>query len=258
MKIKMILITLILAGLSVACSNEGRINTNPGKPKTFMDSVSYFIGNSIGQQLNRDSLNINYDYFVKGVKDAMKNDSTFMSKAVLEKISASLQSTMMKKQEKQRVAMEEQMKKEGAENMKKTETFLKENKTKPGVKETPSGLQYIVLKQGSGKIPKMDDLVEFNLRAYDMNGNKFDDSYQNGQPIKIGVKDQVKGWQEAFLMMKEGSIYKVFLPPALGWGEKGIPGKVSPGSVVIFELELIKIAGKVPDEKNPMPVQPVK
>lgn len=240
MKIRLIPIAIIAITLIAACNNSNNFD-NPGQMKTFDDSASYFIGNSIGQQLVRDSLNINYAIFVKAIEDLKKNDTTYFPPSKVQEFMMRFQETMMAKQEAIRQKDEEKIMKEAEQNIVKAEKFLEENKKKPGVKVTPSGLQYMIITEGKGKKPTMEDMIEFHLRAIDMEGNVFDNTYERGEPIKIGLQGQVKGWEEAFQMMNEGSKWKIWLPPSLGWGERGVPGKIPPNSVTTFEIELISV-----------------
>jgi FKBP-type peptidyl-prolyl cis-trans isomerase len=266
MTVKTIIFACIAAFAITACGNSGS-NPNPGSPKAFMDSVSYMIGFNIGQQMAKDSLDIKMDFYIKGLNDAKKHDTTFLSPTAIQGVSVRFQEMLMKKQEEMKKKDEAKLMAEAAGNKEKAVKFLEENKNKPGVKVTETGLQYEVLKEGNGKIPKEDEMVSFHIRAYLTDGKKFDDSYEKNQPIKLGVKSQVKAWQEAFQKMKVGSIWKLYVPPELGWGERGVPPTIPPSTVTIFELELVSIDGKAPDQsKNPammppteaQPVKPVK
>ena len=112
---------------------------------------------------------------------------------------------------------------------------------------TASGMQYKILKEGNGKKPVDNDLITFHLRAYDMDGNKFDDSYERDKPIQLPVQQGLlPGWLEALKMMKVGSKWKIWLPPELAFGDRGLPGQIPPQYVTIFEIELLSIDGKQP------------
>ena len=252
-----IIFGLIAVLVITACGKSGS-NPNPGSPKSFMDSVSYMIGFNIGNQMKKDSLDIKMDFYLKGINDAKKGDSTFMSAQAIQGVSMRFQEMLMKKQSENQKRDEAKLKEDAEKNKAASEKFLEENKKKPNVKVSETGLQYEVIKEGTGKIPTENDMVSFHIRAFLIDGKKFDDSYEKNQPIKLGVKNQVKAWEEAFKKMKVGSIWKLYVPPALGWGDRGIPPTIPPSAVTIFEIELLSIDGKVPTEKNPAPVQPVK
>jgi len=140
--------------------------------------------------------------------------------------------------------MEEHTKKakeSGAKNSAEGDKFLAENKTKEGVKTTPSGLQYKVIKEGSGPTPKETDTVETNYRGTLLSGKEFDSSYKRNQPASFPVNRVIKGWTEALQMMKVGSKYELWIPPALGYGERGAGEDIGPNETLHFEVELLGI-----------------
>jgi FKBP-type peptidyl-prolyl cis-trans isomerase len=126
--------------------------------------------------------------------------------------------------------------------LEKGEAFLKENAKKEGVKTTASGLQYKVLKEGSGKNPKATDTVQVNYRGTLTNGTEFDSSYKRGEPIEFPLNGVIPGWTEGVQLMKEGAKYQFFIPSKLAYGERGTPGGPIPGNAaLIFEVELLKV-----------------
>ena len=138
--------------------------------------------------------------------------------------------------------------KNGAE----AEKFLAANKTKEGVKATESGLQYKVLKEGSGAQPKSSDTVTVNYRGTLMDGTEFDSSYKRGQPATFPVSGVIKGWTEALQLMKVGSKYQLFIPASLAYGEQGRPG-IPPNSLLIFEVELMNVNSPQAGGASPAP-----
>jgi FKBP-type peptidyl-prolyl cis-trans isomerase FklB len=132
---------------------------------------------------------------------------------------------------------------EAIENNKKNgETFLANNKKQKGVVVTPSGLQYLVLKEGSGKKPKKTDRVEVHYQGTLLNGDVFDSSIDRGKPMTMGVGQVIQGWQEALQLMKEGDKWRVFVPSELAYGARGTPGgPIGPNETLIFEIELLKV-----------------
>ncbi len=119
--------------------------------------------------------------------------------------------------------------------------FLKENAGKPGVNTTPSGLQYKVLTEGTGKSPKATDIVEVNYRGTLINGKEFDSSYKSGKPIEFPLNRVIPGWTEGVQLMKEGAKYEFFIPPNLAYGSRGAGGVIGPDETLIFEVELLKV-----------------
>jgi FKBP-type peptidyl-prolyl cis-trans isomerase len=126
---------------------------------------------------------------------------------------------------------------ERAENTK----FLSENKKKPGVKETASGLQYEVIAEGKGKSPGPNDKVTVHYTGKLLDGTVFDSSVERGQPSTFGVTQVIPGWTEALQLMKEGDKWRLYIPDQLGYGERGAGGQIPPFALLVFEVELIKV-----------------
>ena len=127
-------------------------------------------------------------------------------------------------------------------NKVKAAEFMKQNATKQGVITLPSGLQYEVLKAGAGAQPKPDDTVSTHYRGTHVDGTEFDATDPKGEPATFPLRGVVPGWQEALPLMKVGSKWKLYVPPALGYGEEGSPPVIEPNEVLVFEIELVKIA----------------
>jgi FKBP-type peptidyl-prolyl cis-trans isomerase FkpA len=120
--------------------------------------------------------------------------------------------------------------------------FLADNATKDGVKVTSSGLQYVVLKEGTGKSPKATDEVVVHYRGTLLNGTEFDSSYKRGEPISFRLNQVIPGWTEGVQLMKEGGKYKFFIPSKLAYGSRGTPGgPIGPDETLVFEVELLKV-----------------
>jgi FKBP-type peptidyl-prolyl cis-trans isomerase len=119
--------------------------------------------------------------------------------------------------------------------------FLKENAAKEGVKTTPSGLQYKVIREGSGKTPKATDIVVVNYRGTLITGKEFDSSYKAGQPIEFPLNRVIPGWTEGVQLMNEGAKYEFFIPSNLAYGSRGAGGVIGPDEALIFEVELLKV-----------------
>ncbi|MFN8152741.1 MAG: FKBP-type peptidyl-prolyl cis-trans isomerase [Bacteroidia bacterium] len=192
-----------------------------------MDSVSYGLGVAIGNNLKNsgfDSLKV--EVMSQALKDVFEGKAT-MKQEDADKV---IQAYMMEKE-----------KAKGEDNLKKGQAFLEENKKKDGVKVTASGMQYIVLKEGTGAKPTLNDKVTTHYHGTLLDGTVFDSSVERGQPASFPVSGVIPGWTEALQMMSVGSKWKLFLPANLAYGERGAGGKIGPNSVLIFEVELLSI-----------------
>ena len=211
-----------------------------GKPqgqqplKTVKEKVSYGIGTSIGKNLKGDGLDVDLDLLMKGIKDALAGSKPLVSDAELREAMAAFQKEMRAKQE-------DRAKVQGDKNKKEGVAFLAENKKKDGVKTTASGLQYKIIKEGSGKKPKATDTVTTHYRGALIDGTVFDSSYDRGEPASFAVNKVIKGWTEALQMMSAGSKWQLVIPGELAYGEGGAGSDIGPNAVLIFEVELISI-----------------
>ena len=127
------------------------------------------------------------------------------------------------------------------QNRSKSQNFLEKNRQKEGVKTTASGLQYMILEATGGAKPFENDRVRVEQRAWLIGGKVLDDTYKEGAPLEFTLNEVIDGYQEGLMMMGTGSKYRFFVPPELGWGEKGSGGRIGPHAVVIFEVKLLKI-----------------
>jgi len=125
--------------------------------------------------------------------------------------------------------------------LEKGQAFLAENAKKDGVKTTASGLQYEVLKPGTGKSPKATDTVQVNYRGTTIDGKEFDSSYKRGEPIEFPLNRVIPGWTEGVQLMKEGATYRFFIPSNLAYGPAGAGSAIGPNETLIFDVELLKV-----------------
>jgi FKBP-type peptidyl-prolyl cis-trans isomerase FklB len=202
--------------------------------KSEKDKVSYSIGLDIGTTFKKQNMDIDADILMAGLKDGVSGSKPLMTD---EEVKATMTAFSKSMVEKQNQAQKEAAEKNAAEG----EKFLAENKTKEGVKTTASGLQYKVLKEGSGTPPKETDSVVTNYRGTLINGTEFDSSYKRNEPATFPVNRVIKGWTEALQMMKPGSKYQLFVPANLAYGERGAGGDIGPNSTLIFEVELLSV-----------------
>jgi len=136
---------------------------------------------------------------------------------------------------------QEQMQQAAASNKAQGDAFLAANKAKEGVVTLPSGLQYKILKAGTGPKPTASDTVSCNYRGTLINGTEFDSSAKHGDAAKFGVGQVIKGWSEALQLMPVGSKWQLFVPASLAYGERGAGGDIGPDATLIFEVELVSI-----------------
>ena len=200
-----------------------------------MDNVSYALGLGIGSQLKSmgaESLNI--DDFAQAIKDVLNDSELKISMADSQKI---VQKFFQEQEAKQRAAMAETGKKLKAEG----EAYLAENAKKDGVITTASGLQYTVLKEGTGKSPKATDPVVCHYEGFLTNGTVFDSSIQRGEPAAFPLNGVIAGWTEGLQLMKEGGKNRFFIPYHLAYGEAGAAGSIPPYAALIFDVELIEV-----------------
>jgi FKBP-type peptidyl-prolyl cis-trans isomerase len=202
--------------------------------KTQKDKVSYILGINVGNNVKQLPTEIDTDLFSKGVKDALSGAKPLLSQEEMQTVMTAFQKEMNQKQT-------EQMKAAGEKNKKEGEAFLTENKKKEGIKTLPSGLQYKVLKEGNGKIPKATDKVTTHYQGTLIDGTEFDSSYKRGEPASFPVNGVIPGWTEALQLMKVGSKWQLFVPSKLGYGERGAGPKIGPNAVLIFTVELLSI-----------------
>jgi FKBP-type peptidyl-prolyl cis-trans isomerase len=239
-----VFVVLALCLLVAACNDGGAPSgAARGKIANRKDSLSYFFGTSIGNSMRRDSLDMNADMIYAGVRDALGGDTTVLAdsgyKRLVEAFSSEMQAKAMARQ--QREAMEAQMKDSiaGLKNKSEGEAYLAANKAKPDVVTLPSGLQYKVIKEGTGPMPKATDQVEVLYRGTLINGKVFDSS--GVTPATFGVNQVVPGWSEALQKMKVGSKWQLVLPAALAYGPQSPGGEIGPNAVLLFDVELVKI-----------------
>jgi FKBP-type peptidyl-prolyl cis-trans isomerase FklB len=213
--------------------------------KTQKDKFSYSLGMKMGENLHRQSVPVDPAIFARGMRDALAGGKTLLTDEEAQAVLGQMQKEMHDKQQ-------AKMQEEGAANKKEGDAFLAANKSKEGVVTLPSGLQYKILKAGTGPKPTANDTVECNYRGTLINGKEFDSSYKRGQPADFPVGGVIKGWTEALQLMPVGSKWQLFVPADLAYGDRGAGADIGPGETLIFEVELMSIQDKS-KEKAPEP-----
>lgn len=207
---------------TVACERKPSLKDDKAK-------VSYAIGQNIAKNIKAQNIELDPKVVGYAVTTGLKGDKPELSDEEQQKAIQNLQQAAQAK------AMQD-----AQQNKAVSDEFLAKNKGKNGVKATASGLQYEVLKEGKGKKPGLKDKVTVHYTGTLVNGQKFDSSHDRGQPAEFPVNGIIKGWQEALQMMPEGSVYRLYIPPDLGYGAQAQPG-IPPFSVLVFDVELLKV-----------------
>ena len=224
-----VITVLSVAFLFSVCHAQEKLELKDQK-----DKESYSLGYQFGQNLKSQGVDINLDIYTSGIRDALGGKDSLMSQEEIRATIGELQKRVM-------AARQKELKEKAEKNLAEGKAFLDENKKKEGVKTLPSGLQYKVLVEGSGKTPKATDTVTVHYRGTLINGSEFDSSYKKGQPSTFQVNGVIRGWSEALQLMKGGSKWQLFIPPELAYGERAAGGQIPVNSTLIFEVELISI-----------------
>lgn len=228
--------------------------------KTPKEKFSYALGMRMGSNLKKQEVPVDPAILERGLKDALAGGKTLLTDQEAQAAMMEVQADLHKKQE-------AKMQAEGAANKKQGEDFLAANKSKEGVTTLPSGLQYKILKEGTGPKPAASDTVECNYRGTLIDGKEFDSSAKHGGPASFPVSGVIKGWTEALQLMPVGSKWQLFIPADLAYGDRGAGADIGPDSTLIFDVELVSIkqpdkpganADKKPDDSEKKPDTPNK
>ena len=219
----------LLASPVVAQENKQPAGDAPEKLENVQRVVSYGIGRQIGDNFRRQGLEgLELDALLLGIKEAMSGAESRVTDEELQKAFESFQKEI------------------SAATIKKNQEFLAANGKKEGVVTTQTGLQYKILRKGTGPNPKATDQVTVHYRGELLNGTEFDSSYKRGQPASFQLNQVIKGWTEAVQLMKVGAKWQLFVPAALAYGEQGRPG-IPGNATLIFEVELLGIGAAIPN-----------
>jgi FKBP-type peptidyl-prolyl cis-trans isomerase len=222
----------------------GTAKTGAAKPATTApalstpkDKVSYAIGADLGNKLKSSSIDVDPTILTRALKDTLTGAKSAMTD---DEIRATLTDLTKDLQAKQATLTKEKADK----NKKEGEAFLAANKTKEGVVALPSGLQYKIIKAGTGPKPTAADTVVCNYKGTLLDGKEFDSSYKRGQPATFPVGGVIKGWTEALQLMPVGSTWQLFIPADLAYGDRQAGPDITPGATLVFEVELVSIQAK--------------
>jgi len=223
-------------------------------PKEQKERMSYAIGRDIGRNLKAGGVDLDMEVMSNAMKESLAGQPSKLTDQQIQEAIRMYRQEAMAKREEERHKTAEKNRAEGA-------AFLAENKNKPDVKTksvtlpdgTTAEMQYKIITEGTGPLPKTNDTVIVNYKGTLVNGKEFDNSMKRGQPAKLSLNRVVRGWTEALSMMKTGSKWELFLPSTLAYGDQGYGMNVEPGSTLIFEIELVGTESPAP----PPPAQPL-
>ena len=204
--------------------------TNAAEIKTEQQQLSYIYGVQFGQNLKNDGFILDMDAFKAGFDDMINDNPPKIDQATAQRVIQSYQ------QQKQILLAEK-----AASKQKESEAYLANNAKEEGVKTSVSGLQYKVLKEGTGKSPTAQDKVVAHYTGKLLDGTVFDSSHERGEPATFPVSGVIKGWQEVLPLMKEGGHWQIVVPANLAYGDRGIGNVIGPNETLLFDIELISV-----------------
>ncbi len=206
------------------------LNAYAAKVETDLEKISYTLGVVFGENVNRQGMELDTPAFLQAIEDVLSNSELKLSKDDMKVIMQEFQKAEQNRQSNQ-----------ASTNKVNGEKYLAENKTKEGVIETASGLQYKVITAGTGKKPSSNSKVLVHYRGTLIDGTEFDSSYARGEPVELGVGQVIKGWQETLPLMTAGSKWQIVVPSDLAYGQRGAGGAIGPNSTLLFDIELLEI-----------------
>lgn len=239
MKIVKYLSAAALVATVFSCGKQGVSN----KPlNTEIDSVSYAIGVDVAKNVSSSFDEIDSELFIQGYMNTIDSAAVKLDGPAAQKVVQSyFQKNQAKIQAKQQAAAAKAAEAQYAQGKAASETFLEENKAKEGVQVTDSGLQYLVMNEGTGDKPTPASIVKVHYHGTLIDGTVFDSSVDRGEPSEFGVGQVIPGWTEGLQLMSVGSKYKFFIPQELGYGATPRGGAIKPFDALVFEVELLEI-----------------
>lgn len=225
------IVVMAILGFSIlGCSPEKKQVT----VQTQEEKVSYAIGLDIGKDIQNQSLGLDQELLIEGIKDGLSGNKPLIANQEIEQTRTNFLKT-------RQVGIENEQARIAEWNLQEGKAFLAENSAKDGVVTLPSGLQYKIIKPGTGISPKAEDNVKVHYRGYFLDGAEFENSYTQERPAVFPLKRVIPGWTEALQLMKEGAKWELFVPSDLAYGERGAGQKIGPNRTLIFEIELLDI-----------------
>ncbi len=234
----------LLFGTALAQDEKGASPPSPAL-KDLKQKVSYGIGLNIGRSMKAQTVDVDAELLARGIKDALAGGKPLLTDQELQETMLALKQEMEGKQREMVAKQAGASKVIGDKNKKEGTAFLAANAKKPGITTLKSGLQYKVVKEGTGPSPKATDEVKTNYRGTLIDGTEFDSSYKRGEPATFPVNGVIAGWTEALQLMKVGSKWQLFIPAELAYGPNPQPGgPIGPDATLVFDIELLGIEKK--------------
>lgn len=224
--------TLLCSAVAFALASTSALAVD--KLSNEKQKVSYMVGMDMANGLGQIKDELDIAIVAQAMQDALAGKTLLMTQEEANQVRNDFMQRLQARQMEQQKAAAEKNKAEG-------ERFLAENAKKPGIKTTPSGLQYQVITEGKGAKPSATDTVKVHYVGTLIDGTKFDSSIDRGEPAQFPLNGVIAGWTEALQLMPVGSKYKLFIPAELAYGERGTPGAIGPHATLIFEVELLDI-----------------
>ncbi len=241
------LITTIVCSMlltfTISCKDTKQQTDAADKPQTEKDKISYAIGVNLAGRISMVKDEIDIAMVKKGLTDSLQGNELLVTN---EEAGILLQSFS----EKIRAKQQEEMTMAAQKNLEEGQAFLEANKSKEGIVTTDSGLQYMVIKEGSGRTPGSTDRIKVNYKGTLLDGTEFDSSDRHGGPAEFQADQVIKGWTEGVQLMKEGGKYRLFIPSDLAYGPRSVSQEIGPNSTLIFEIELLEILDNTPQENT--------
>lgn len=227
---------ILLVASVAAAMHFGAVGAQVAELETPEDRLSYTLGMDMGQSLATQDMELDIEILIQALRTSYLGEETLLTR---EQADAERERFIRERQQ----HLEQQRLDDARINREEGEAFLAANAEREGVQVTESGLQYRVLEAGDGASPSATDRVTVHYRGRLINGVEFDSSYSRGEPATFGLNQVIPGWTEGLQLMREGARYEFFIPSDLAYGEQGRPGPIGPNSTLIFEVELIEVAG---------------
>jgi len=231
MKIAILILCICVSGSLVTVSLAAE---SPQELSTQLQKDNYSIGYQLGIGMAADDVVLEVDALVRGMQDAIRGTDPALSR---DEMKANI--IEIKKLALERRLRERQV--QMVRNAEESKAFMEANARKEGVVVTDSGLQYQVLRAGSGATPTVDDMVTVHYRGTFPDGTEFDSSYAKDEPQVFQTDGVIKGWTEALQKMQVNAKWRLFVPPELAYGRSGLEGRIPPNKVLVFEIELLTI-----------------
>lgn len=229
MKIKLVAAAVMGLAMSTAIAANNAVSLTSDK-----DKLSYSIGADLGKNFKKQGIDINPQAMGKGLEDGMGNGTLLLTEQQMKDVLNKFQTDLMAKRQ-------ADFSKKSEDNKAKGESYLSQNKSKPGVVVLPSGLQYKIMEAGTGAKPGKDDTVTVDYTGHLINGEVFDSTEKTGKPATFKVSQVIPGWTEILQLMPSGSTWEVYVPAALAYGSRSVGGPIGPNETLIFKIHLISV-----------------